>query len=238
MAKKVLVLPAVDDSFLHNRDIFGDAIRYHELSKYEAAEIGLIIFGGGVDVDPKYYKEPMCNYTQSPHKERDAIEFDIAKWGIANKIPMIGSCRGAQLLTVVNGGKLIQHVTGHTGGNHEMYTRYDETLTTNSYHHQMMFPWTSRKDFQILAKASTKRSIHYLGGHNDSVFKQWGLPQEFVDSVFVEPEIIWWPDTLCLCVQGHPEWMPKNSPMNQYINEEMERLMVPHVSKTGCEASV
>jgi GMP synthase-like glutamine amidotransferase len=232
-SKKVVVLEFCNRDFLAN-PMYGETIMdpmrsgYDFMTKEKPSDIGMVIFGGGVDVDPSYYGEPIGNYTQRPNKRRDKYEFEVAKWASQHGIPMLGSCRGAQLLTIFNGGKLIQHVNDHAGGEHGMYIpETDDVIETNSYHHQMMFPWVSNKEFKMLAIANPKRSQQYLGGHDLEVFREWGYDAHFFRKIFVEPEIIYWPGTKALCIQGHPEWMPINCDMNQYVNKLIDRYFVP-----------
>jgi putative glutamine amidotransferase len=75
---------------------------------------GLVI-AGGADVDP-------ARYGQSPHPEtlgvrpdRDETEFALVESALAAGLPLIGVCRGMQVLNVVLGGTLTQHVPDVTG---------------------------------------------------------------------------------------------------------------------------
>lgn len=226
MKKSILVLEQIDSEFV-THDAFGKPIHRIPFDNKDAVnEIGLVIFGGGVDINSNIYNEKPSNYNQPSNHRRDRIEIGVFEWAKRNNIPMVGICRGAQLLTALNGGKLIQHVSGHGGKDHEVYIHTGESIEMNTCHHQMMFPWTSQKDFRILGACSPKRSTTYLGADNADVFKSWGLPDVFVRTTFVEPEVVWWPESRALCVQGHPEWMPVNSPMVQYVNECIDEFIV------------
>src|SRR5207245_1266296 len=48
--------------------------------------------------------------------ERDALELPLARDAIAAGLPVLGICRGMQLLNVAVGGSLIQHLDGHRAG--------------------------------------------------------------------------------------------------------------------------
>ena len=61
---------------------------------------------GGVDIDSSLYGEPRHPKTQIPDKKRDREELEKIKTAIRLKVPIIGVCRGAQLLCVYHGGKL------------------------------------------------------------------------------------------------------------------------------------
>lgn len=70
-----------------------------------------VFLTGGVDVDPANYdepKEPVCGRTDPP---RDWTEITLVRWAIADHKPVLGVCRGVQLINVVCGGSLYQDVT-------------------------------------------------------------------------------------------------------------------------------
>lgn len=232
MARKLLVLTAIDGDFLLDKDFWGADTR-NILSAIDGdpADISAVVFGGGTDINSKIYDEKPGNNNQYPDERRDKLELLIYDWAYRHGIPMIGVCRGAQLLTALNGGKLIQHVTGHAGGNHECITNDGEVILMNSCHHQMMFPWTSRKEFKILAKTNTKLSMQYLGSGLNDFFNERNIPIEFIRTEFVEPEVVWWPESKAFCVQGHPEWMDTSSTMVQWINESLENLVIRDKSR-------
>ncbi|MEB3702948.1 Gamma-glutamyl-gamma-aminobutyrate hydrolase family protein [Candidatus Bealeia paramacronuclearis] len=71
---------------------------------------GLIITGGNFDVDPSYYGEETKSETVQPNPKRTAFEFSLGKIALEKNIPILGICGGMQLLNVVLGGTLIQHI--------------------------------------------------------------------------------------------------------------------------------
>ena len=97
----------------------------------------ILILHGGTDIDTKLYGEAPEAHTDTPDRRRDAFEVKCIKKGMEVGAKFYGVCRGAQLLTALNGGKLIQHITGHHG-NHSL----DEFkgISTTSCHHQAMIP--------------------------------------------------------------------------------------------------
>jgi putative glutamine amidotransferase len=74
---------------------------------------GLVLSGGG-DMDPVEYGEPDAGVDrETVDAQRDALERGLADTALASGRPILGICRGFQVLNVVMGGKLGQHVTGH-----------------------------------------------------------------------------------------------------------------------------
>lgn len=165
-------------------------------SKIENSDI--ICFTGGPDVHPSYYGQtPIQAGPTSPG--RDKQEMDAYYKALALGKPMIGICRGAQFLNVMNGGELIQHVSGHTYP-HEIRTHdgKHDRLRVTSTHHQMMVAHSSAK---LLAWAEGLATEH--------VVPEGYKPRFSVDKQgrHKEPEALWYEMTKCLCVQYHPETM-------------------------------
>ncbi|MEU2181728.1 gamma-glutamyl-gamma-aminobutyrate hydrolase family protein [Streptomyces thermolilacinus] len=109
---------------------------------------GLVI-AGGADVDPVRYGAARDPRTGPPAPERDAWELALIGAALAAGTPLLGICRGMQLLNVALGGTLVQHLEGHTGGvgvlgRHTVKpvpgTRYGslvpEAAEVPTYHHQ------------------------------------------------------------------------------------------------------
>jgi putative glutamine amidotransferase len=78
---------------------------------------GLIITGGK-DLDPASYGHQSHPATEEPARDRDTWEFALAEAALQRRMPILGICRGAQVLNVTLGGTLHQHlpdVIGHSG---------------------------------------------------------------------------------------------------------------------------
>ena len=118
---------------------------FQVVDRQEDAEI--VCFGGGADVSPKLYDEPI-----EPRTYAD-IRKDLEDVYVYNKARALGQlcvgiCRGGQFLHVMNGGKLIQHIEGHTGRAHDT----NEGVSVTSDHHQAMIPFT-HKDAQVTLRS-------------------------------------------------------------------------------------
>jgi len=100
-----------------------------------------IVFGGGMDVSPSLYRQSALKGTYSDI-DIDYQDFSTVIAGKLKQIPMLGICRGLQLLHVANGGTLIQHIEGHSGTIHKLLDADEEPikgwdgLVVNSTHHQ------------------------------------------------------------------------------------------------------
>jgi putative glutamine amidotransferase len=75
-----------------------------------------LVLTGGRDVDPATYGEEPLPTTDQPARDRDAWEFALLLEALRRGLPVLGICRGAQVLNVALGGTLHQHlpdVVGH-----------------------------------------------------------------------------------------------------------------------------
>lgn len=80
------------------------------------ARLDGLVVAGGPDVDPARYGAERSDRTGPPAPERDAWELALVRAAIDAGTPLLGICRGMQLLNVACGGTLVQHLDGHTGG--------------------------------------------------------------------------------------------------------------------------
>lgn len=157
-------------------------------------DIDLVLFTGGEDVNPTYYFEKTGKYT-SFNETRDRKELEVFE-KFRNNSFLLGVCRGSQFLTVLSGGKLIQHVEGHCK-DHSILVNGQRYQITSS-HHQMLYPFDLNKNsYELIAHSEYFQSKTYLNGNDEEI----ELPKGFL-----EPEIIYYNYTNALCIQGHPEW--------------------------------
>ena len=71
---------------------------------------GLIVTGGAFDVDPALYGGGEKHETVKTKDKRTSFEFAVTRGALERDMPVLGICGGQQLLHVVLGGKLIQHI--------------------------------------------------------------------------------------------------------------------------------
>jgi putative glutamine amidotransferase len=77
-----------------------------------------LVLTGGYDLDPASYGQQPHPKTDQPRTTRDAMEFALLRGALERGLPVLGICRGIQLLNVAYGGTLHQHlpdVLGHKG---------------------------------------------------------------------------------------------------------------------------
>jgi len=175
---------------------------------------GLLLAGGG-DLDPKHYGEAIHEKCGKPDEARDVVELTLARWSLAESLPVLGICRGIQVLNVVAGGTLYQDIASQMPGSlkhhdlgpddsrnylaHKVTVNGDGHLAAmlgqgqadvNSLHHQAV------KDlapgFRVVARAPDG-VIEAIEGHDHP---------------------------FALAVQWHPEELVENAPPMRRLFEE------------------
>jgi putative glutamine amidotransferase len=72
-----------------------------------------LLLPGGCDVDPALYGEERGEQVDRTEPQLDHAEVELVRGAVAAGLPVLGICRGQQLINVALGGTLHQHVTGH-----------------------------------------------------------------------------------------------------------------------------
>ena len=181
---------------------------FSEVFKIEDADF--LVLTGGADISPELYGE--ANVKSGPNTNRDQVEINDIQFALKKGIPSVGVCRGAQLLNVVSGGSMWQDVDNHRTS-HEMISTYpieNQKLITTSVHHQMMIPLGN---YRLIAYAKNRASIFTSDKGTFSSFEH------------KDPEVVYYPDTNALCIQGHPEFATESSPYQKYCIELVNLLL-------------
>ncbi|WP_245588590.1 gamma-glutamyl-gamma-aminobutyrate hydrolase family protein [Deinococcus pimensis] len=113
-----------------------------------------LVLSGGVDVNPALYGEAPDPQLGEVDDLRDATEAALYREARGRGLPVLGICRGAQLINVLEGGTLVQHLDGHAqtqdGHAYDDVTHdvvfdtasgllarfHPEVTRVNSHHHQ------------------------------------------------------------------------------------------------------
>ena len=87
---------------------------------------GLLLSGGG-DIDAPYFNQPRHEKAGAPTIARDEFELALCREALKMNMPILGICRGEQILNVALGGDLHQHIEGHLFGDRR--TEYIHSIT-------------------------------------------------------------------------------------------------------------
>jgi putative glutamine amidotransferase len=167
------------------------------LKRYLEGIDGLLIVGGD-DVDPRLYGEELGKRTHVIYPKRTAFETWLYQAGKRRRLPIFGICYGMQLINVLEGGTLRQHLRPRKKG-----PRIDHRGKRRHRHGIQMMPGTR------LAEIFGAREATVISDHHQAIryLAPGFLPSCVADDGVIEgienperPEI--------LAVQWHPERMP------------------------------
>src|ERR1700704_3661110 len=115
-------------------------------------ELDGLLLPGGWDVDPSFYGEERHEKVGETDRELDTTELELFQQARRREIPVLGICRGQQVINVAMGGSLVQHLEGHEvralGRSHLAHTiefapaselgqaAGEHKVRVNSLHHQ------------------------------------------------------------------------------------------------------
>ena len=136
-----------------------------------------LLLAGGTDVDPATYGAEPDPRTQNTRPERDAFEIALAGAALEHELPLLGVCRGMQLLNVACGGTLDQHLADA-----ELHVHTPGTFSD----HAVRLEPGSLAARAVGAERATVRSHHHhgLGRLGDGlVASGWADPGEAIEAI-------------------------------------------------------
>lgn len=87
---------------------------HHLIDDVLAMADGLLIPGGDLDINPKFYGQKITSPKVRPNEARARYEIELIKKALKTRIPFLGICNGMQILNVALGGDLIQDIPSGT----------------------------------------------------------------------------------------------------------------------------
>ena len=157
---------------------------------------GVLLTGGG-DISPDCYGETTVKETTGVDDDRDRSELALVAAAVAHGIPVLGVCRGAQLVNVAFGGTLRQHLLASNGVRHTQPRRRYETV------HGVVLEPNSLLAHLIGSRELEVNSIHHQGIAD--VGRDLDAAGRAEDGLV---EVIENRDRRVLAVQWHPECLP------------------------------
>ena len=156
------------------------------------ARLDGLVVPGGPDVAPARYGQRRGPHTETPVEELDALEIDFITAARARNLPILGICRGQQVLNVALGGTLQQHVDHPRWGEDPSAPVHDVKVLEGTY---------LRAILGVGAAAVNS-------GHHQAVDQL--APELRCAAISTDEcvEALEAPDLLILAVQWHPEEMP------------------------------
>ncbi len=167
---------------------------------YQLAD-GVLLTGGG-DIDPARYNQAPHPATVDIQTERDTVELTMARWAVADKKPLLGICRGFQVMTVTAGGALYQDIATQlpAAGRHDFLQRRGG-FSRDYLAHEVLLDADSRLTQVVGAQKFAVNSLHHQALQSiPDPFRVVGHTPDGISEVIEVPR-----HPFCLGVQWHPE---------------------------------
>jgi anthranilate synthase component 2/putative glutamine amidotransferase len=153
-----------------------------------------LVLTGGADVDPARYGEVPAERTSAPRVQRDEWEIALARGALDRNVPLLAICRGLQVLNVVLGGSLHQHlpdVAGHEGHQPEpgVFGAVDVDIEPGTRTAELIGPRTRVSCHHHQALARLAPGLKVTGRADDGTVEAVEVPgQSFAIGVQWHPE--------------------------------------------------
>jgi len=172
--------------------------------EYILSKMDGFVFQGGDDLSPKTYGAPFLDEARWPGDEiRDQFEFKILDYAIKNKKPILGICRGAQLLNAYFGGDLYQDL---------MTQKSDSILHRDGKLYDQVSHQVDLVKGSLLECIYSKENIQVNSVHHQGIKKlgksliiEATSPKDHLVEAFVGDNLT---QQFILGVQWHPECSP------------------------------
>jgi hypothetical protein len=175
----------------------------------DISKANIVLFRQGLHISPWMYNSTYKDENlEVDNEKRDEVDIKNFNYCLVNKIPMLGTDRGMQLLSVLNGYRLMEPAKNNHHLHMHKVVSVDKIHTFNvvSYHSKIV---TVLKYMQELSNIEIiAHSEHftpwlkYKSGETNNMLK-------------VDPEIVYFQETRCLGMQFSPEWFDLNKDREQ-----------------------
>lgn len=174
-----------------------------------------LILCGGLDVGPANYGESPHPETDEPDHERDAFEIALARRAVERDFPLLGICRGMQIMNVALGGTLIQHLPDEVG--HEDHRKVPGAFGD----HPVVL------DEGSLAQRAAGETTHMTKSHHHQAIERVGERLAVTGRSTIDelPEAVEIPENrFALGVQWHPEADETSRVVAALVDEARSRM--------------
>lgn len=176
-----------------------------------------LILAGGSDVDPASYGAQPHSETRGSRPERDRFEIALGTRALERDMPLLGICRGMQMLNVIQGGTLNQHVRDVVQNDLHRHTPGQFT------DHAVRFNPGSLAARVVGAESTDVKSAHHQGIDQlgEGVVASGHAEDELVEAIEL-------PDKgFAVGVLWHPEEDERSRVVGALVNEARDRMKAP-----------
>lgn len=169
---------------------------------------GLIVPGCDLDINPKFYDKVVSDKTKTmPNDEKVVFELALVKRILDKNIPFLGICHGMQLMNVVLGGDLIQHIPDYIKSeiNHEQPVPKDVPSHLIKIKKDTLLAEIAKDYTEILVNSTHHQAVNNLG---EGIIVSATAPDGIIEAIELPA------NTFALGVEWHPEYLHRNQDLD------------------------
>jgi putative glutamine amidotransferase len=181
-----------------------------------------LILAGGADIDPGAYGAERHPETKHTVPERDAFEIALARRALDRDIPLLGICRGMQLMNVARGGTLEQHLPESHG--HHDHRRVLGTFDDADH--------DVRLADDSLAHAVAGEDVHATKSHHHQGIGEVGEGLRVTGWAVMDelPEVL--EDPTCRFALG-VQWHPEADESSRFVGALVQEAAAARAARNG-----
>lgn len=188
-----------------------------------------VLIPGGVDMNPTAYGEKKSELCGALDPARDRVELQLVRWAVADKKPVLGLCRGLQVINVAMGGTLYQDLEAQYDG--AIKHDYFPTMGFERDHlaHEVEIAGGSRMHALLEEPVAHVNSMHHQGIKllAPALVASAVAPDGLIEGVESAD------DHFLIGVQWHPEMLEMQDPHERHMFGEFVRASREWHAKNG-----
>jgi putative glutamine amidotransferase len=182
-----------------------------------------VLLPGGVDIEPSNFGEARHALLRHTDPPRDAVELQLARWALDEGKPVLGLCRGLQILNIAAGGTLFQDVVAQRSGS-EKHDFEPPEHTRDFLAHEVTLVGGSLLQQLVGASSTPVNSMHHQGIQRlgKGFVATAHAPDGLIEAIESER------DGFVMAVQWHPESLePKDETSRALFREFVSAARAP-----------
>lgn len=172
-----------------------------------------LVLSGGIDIDARRYGEEPHPLNDPPQPERDESELQLLTAALEHGLPVLGVCRGIQLMALAYGGRLEQHLPDALGT-----TAHQEQAGAFRHHDVDVLPGTALADVYGAGRLEVSTYHHQGVADAGSLTVAARAPDGVIEALEDRER------PFVLGVQWHPEVLDDGRLLTRFVTEAGRRL--------------